>query len=463
VVTYLSRVSYMLQQGLFVADLAYLLDEGAPSSQPFWGGGLEPAPPEGYDYDTVNADALLNRMTVGDDGRLLMPDGMSYRILVLPRTDRMRPELLRKIRSLAAGGAIVVGPKPQRSPSLQGGAEAADLQVQALANELWGDLDGVTRNKRYFGKGLMIWGLPLKEVLSLANIPKDAEFAGPLDSHLGWIHRRAVEADIYFVANLTDRPQEIRARFRVEGKEAELWHPDTGEIEPAAYSISGKRTAVPLDLRERESVFVVFRRPAVAPARGRTLALGPILSIMDGPWDVAFPSGFGAPEKIRLEKLESWTASPDAGVKYFSGTATYTKTVEIEEDWLTPDGWLTPNDGIALNLGVVKDIAQVSINGRPVTTLWKPPYRADVTKFLKPGENRLEIRVTNQWTNRLLGDRGLGPEKRVLAPAAGGMGSFGPPPALAESGLLGPVTLEQIGRFYLDERPDDSYQRGDEE
>ncbi len=141
----------MLQQGLFVADLAYLLPEGAPSTMPFWGDGLQPAPPEGYDYDYINTDVVLNRMSVKDDGRLALPDGMSYRVLVLPEIDRMTLPVLRKIRELVAGGATVVGPKPVRCPGLAGYPNA-DREVQALAAEIWGDMDGVSRTSAFTGK-----------------------------------------------------------------------------------------------------------------------------------------------------------------------------------------------------------------------------------------------------------------------------------------------------------------------
>jgi hypothetical protein len=439
VMTYLARTSYLLQQGLFAADFAYLLNEGAPSSQPFWGAGLQPAVPDGYDYDTVNADVLLSRMTVSNDGRLVLPDGMSYRILVLPQIDRIRPELLRKIRDLVAGGATVCGPKPVMSPSLQNGAERADIEVQALANEIWGDLDGAQRNKNFYGKGLVTWGLPLSEVLSLVNLPRDAEFAGPPDSTVAWIHRRAGNAEIYFVANRMDRAQAIQARFRVDGKEAELWHPDTGVIEPADYSIEGGRTTVSLHLDQRESVFVVFRRPAASRSRALPRASFRTVASLSGPWELTFPPNLGAPEKIKVAELESWTANPNEGVKYFSGTATYTRTAQVSRDWLKPGSKLL------LDLGTVKDVAQVSINGRPVATLWKPPYEADVSGAVKAGRNLLEIKITNQWTNRQAGDRSVPPEKRVLAPSSGGAAGLGPPQTLSDSGLLGPVTLRFSG------------------
>ncbi|MBN1818867.1 MAG: hypothetical protein JW828_16005 [Sedimentisphaerales bacterium] len=438
VTTYLSRISYMLQKGLFVADVAYLLNEGAPSSQPFWGAGLQPTLPEGYDYDTINSDVLLNRMTVSENGRLVLPDGMSYKVLVLPQTDRIRPELLRKIRRFVDAGAILVGPKPAMSPSLQNGAENADLEVKALADAIWGDLDGVQRNTHYYGKGRVTWGLPLEDVLSTAGIARDAEFAGPLDASIVWIHRRLGDTDIYFVANRTDRLQKIESRFRVEGRDVELWHPDTGAIEPAGYKIADGRTTVPLQLDPRESVFVVFRRPAASPSRILPQPTTAALATLDGPWEVVFQPNLGAPEKIRLERLESWTKNSDEGVKYFSGTATYTKTVQVPQDWLKP------GTGIVLDLGTVKDIAQISINGKPAATLWKPPYRHDISKFLKTGANRFEISVTNQWTNRRIGDGELDPERRVLSSPPSWMDRFGPPKIPAESGLIGPVTVVSI-------------------
>src|SRR6185436_4202120 len=202
--TYLARSSFLLQQGLFVADIAYLLNEGAPSTLPIWGAGLQPKPPEGYDYDAVNADVLLNRMSIDESGRLLLPDGMSYRVLVLPQVEQMRPELLRKIRALVAGGATVVGQRPWQSPSLAG-QPGADREVRALAAELWGDLDGVSRTVHPYGKGRVVWGLSLQETLNSLGIVKDFDSSRVLDGELAWVHRRTGDADIYYVANLTDR------------------------------------------------------------------------------------------------------------------------------------------------------------------------------------------------------------------------------------------------------------------
>jgi alpha-L-rhamnosidase/F5/8 type C domain len=437
--TYLARNSYMLQQGLFVADLAYLLPEGAPSSQPFWGPGLQPAPPDGYDYDCINTDVLLNRISVASDGRLMLPDGMSYRVLVLPQIDRMTPQVLRKIRDLVAGGATIVGPKPIASPSLADYPKA-DAEVQSLAAEVWGDLDGVMRNQRGYGKGKVVWNFPLAQVLSSLQTPRDFECNKPVDAEILWIHRHTTDGDIYFVVNQSDHPQEINARFRVSGKQAEIWRPDSGLIEPTNYSIEDGRIIVPLHLDERESLFVVFRQNSSTPQHTTPHAQTSTLATISGPWDITFPPNFGAPAKIQLADLESWTANSDPGVKYFSGTATYTHDLPAD------DKWFHPGEKILLNLGEVRDLAEVSVNGKPLATLWKPPYEVDVTDALKPGANQLEVKATNEWTNRIVGDRSLPPEKKVLpqdpgAAAGARRGGFGGAPAANESGLLGPVTI----------------------
>jgi hypothetical protein len=441
VMDYFSRTSFMLQQGLFVADFAYLLNEGAPSTPPIWGAGLQPAVPEGHDFDYINADVLLNRMTVASDGRLTLPDGMSYRILVLPQTDVMRPELLRKLRELVAGGATVVGPRPSKSPSLSG-YPATDNEVAQLAAELWGDIDGVSRNYHRLGKGQVIYGLPLTAVLRAVNLAPDFEYAGGLGVEMAWMHRRTANADIYYVANLSDRAQDFEMRFRVAGRSAEIWRPDSGEIEPAGYAIAGGRATVPLHLDERELVFVVFRSAAGQLSRQMTAVSSSTLATIAGPWDVTFPPNLGAPEKIQLTNLAPWSAHADNGVKFFSGTATYSRSVQVQQ------AWLASGNKVFLDLGAVNDLAEVVVNGMPVATTWKPPYRVDVTRALRAGANDLQINVTNQWNNRILGDRGAPRGQTVLSAAggarggAGGRGGGQPP----ESGLLGPVRLITVSQ-----------------
>jgi hypothetical protein len=434
--SYLARESHLLQQGQFVADLAYLLNEGAPSTPPIWAAGTVPTPPEGFDFDFINADVLLNRLSVSTDGRLVLPDGMSYRALVLPPTDRMRPELLKKIRELVYGGAILLGPKPTRSPSLANYPDA-DAEVRALAAEIWGDLDGVSRTIRYVGKGRVVWGWSPAETLAAAKITKDFDYAKGLDADVVWLHRRTKDADIYYVANTTDHARDFDARFRVAGREAELFHPDTGATEPADYAIAGDRTVVPLRLAERESVFVVFRRAASTPSRTTSRPSTMTIATLDGGWAVTFPEKLGAPAKIQLAPLASLTTSTDDGVKFFSGTATYMKTFSAKSEWLQAGATTF------IDLGRVGDIAEVTLNGHALGQLWKAPYRLDISSVLQAGENQLAIKVTNQWTNRIAGDRAAAAEKKVLAelPPGRGGGGFGGPAPLPESGLIGPVTL----------------------
>jgi len=471
--TYVARVSYMLQQGSPVADLAYLLPEGAPSTMPFWGDGLQPAPPAGYDYDLLNTDILLHHTSVVDgrvhvEGSAEMPNGLSYRILVLPPTTLMTPEVLHKLRDLVAAGATIVGPRPTSSPSLAHGSDA-DVQVHSMATDLWGDMDGVTLNQHMFGKGRTYWGLTLDEVLTRLKTTPDFAASGSLDNPPAWVHRKTADSDIYFVANQADVPVHLDARFRVSGKDVQVWRPMDGAmtsdktrnaaaytsmvrmpdrsgnhqpgIGPALYTTPADLTEVPLDLAERESVFVIFRNAAPAPSRTAMAPAQTKLISINGPWILTFPPNWGAPASVPMIKLTSWTDSADAGVKYFSGTATYTKTVQA------PASWFKPGQHIWIDMGKVRDIAEVKVNGKSAGLTWAPPYRVDVTAALKPGANKLEIAVTNEWTNRQIGDRLLPVEKRILAqPGVPGapavLTGFGLGPQIPpESGLLGNVTL----------------------
>jgi hypothetical protein len=324
-------------------------------------------------------------------------------------------------------------------------------------------------NQHSFGKGMTYWGITLDEVLTRLKSAPDFASSGSLDNPPAWVHRHTPDADIYFVANQADAPVHLDARFRVAGKDVQIWRPMDGAmtddkpgntvgytsgariadrsgnrqpgIEPAAYVAGAGFTEVPLDLAERESVFVVFRNAAAAPERMASKPAETKLATLSGPWTLSFPAKWGAPASVQMPQLTSWTDSSDAGVKYFSGTATYSKTVQA------PASWFRPGQHIWIDLAKVRDIAEVKVNGKPMGLTWAPPYRVDVSAALKPGANRLEIEVTNQWTNRLMGDRLLPVEKRILAQpgapgaAVGGGGfSFGPqtPP---ESGLLGDVTF----------------------
>lgn len=438
--TYVARISYLLQQGRFVADIAYLLPQGAPSTMPFWGPGLQPALPSGYDFDWINTDVLLHRISAGNDGRLQLPDGMSYRILALPQTDQMTPEVLRKLHELVAGGATIVGPRPLRAPGLAD-YPRADAEVQTLAMDLWGDMDGITKNRHTYGKGSVVWGLPLQEVLTSMDVAPDFTSNNLPDAPVHWIHRHADFTDIYFVVNGADASQQIDARFRITGAVPHLWHPDTGAIEPVSYSIGTDSTTVSLTLAVRESVFVVFDHGAAPQSAVHLAPATKPLAQITSPWDVSFPKNLGAPAQIHLSHLESWTDDAQPGVKYFSGTATYTTTLNAAASWFHS------GQKLYLNLGDVRDLARVTLNGTELGVLWKPPYRIDVTSLLKPGKNLLRVSVTNEWTNRIVGDKLLPPESRVLPgdkelPETAQRGPFAGPREPVPSGLIGPVSIE---------------------
>src|SRR6185437_4951607 len=305
-------------------------------------------------------------------------------------------------------------------------------------NEVWGGIDGKSITEHAFGKGKVYSGRTVQEILDLEKVAPDFEYNRPhIDTELVWIHRHMGDSDIYFVANQKARAEDVETRFRVDGREAELWHPDTGEMEAAEYKIENGRTLVPLHLDPDGSVFVVFRHAAAGPSRTLPHPVSAQLATVEGPWQVNFPANWGAPPEITLDKLASWTASAEDGVKYFSGTATYLKEINAPEEWFASGA------KIMLDLGTVKEIAELSVNGKPVGgILWKPPFHADVTGLLKPGPNRLEIKVTNLWPNRIIVDQQPNAAKHYTWTDYRPYTKDSP---LLESGLIGPVTIARLG------------------
>ena len=640
---YVARCQTMLRQGLFVADLGYFTGEDAPVDTKVGPKELNPTPPQGYDYDVANAEAILTRMKV-ENGRIVLPDGMSYRVLVLPDQKTMTLEVMRKIRDLVEQGMCLVGPKPEHTPNLVG-YPASDEELRRIAGEVWGGLDGKTVTERTFGTGRVFWGQPLTAVLDKLNLRPDFEFtARSGDAPINYIHRHVGDADVYFVANCRRRSEDVVCTFRVEGKQPEFWNAETGEITPAViYDLVDGRVRVPVRLGPAGSVFVVFRSPAPAqhqravakdgktlvgtepfpvppaglhrgvtnnftisvwvkpdldgslptvgapaggfgdffgsagyivyPPAGETAygaghaacglnavrngvalferATGnptPVLSVrtplagwthlavvykagvpslyvngklarqgsksgkvvhpgigeayqsdgagyfeghmsepelftnalgedriqqlaaagvpkpeeppalepaggtkaelliwqdgrytlrdsagrtspvqvsgigrpleLAGPWRVSFPPNLGAPPEVTLPELMSLHKHSEAGVKYFSGTATYTKRFSVAAN-ATAGG-----KRLYLDLGWVEVIAEVRLNGRDLGTLWKPPYRVDITDAVRSGDNDLEIRVTNLWPNRLIGDEQLPPENEYSSGGPGGAMDF---------------------------------------
>ncbi len=457
---YFSRCCYMLQQGLPVADVCYYYGDDAPNlvasrrigpkPERLDGktcahcGRPNPAPADalgaGYDYDVVNSDVILTRMEV-KHGRLTLPEGVSYALLVLPDRPDMPRAVLEKIEKLVRKGATVLGPKPVRSPTLAD-YPRCDERVRSLADLLWGVCDGQQARERAYGKGWIVWHRNrVREILRQRGIAPDFAFSGADKGvDLDYVHRRTAGADVFFVSNKHLREVEADCVFRVVGRQPQFWFPDTGEIRKCdAFEISPDRTRLTLRLPPAGSLFVVFAgRPESARAAEQLTAAASVAAPLEivGPWEVRFPPNLGAPPSRTFGKLVSWTSVPEDGVKYFSGTATYVKDFELPADAL-PRG-----RRVILDLGQLRNVAEVTLNGRHLGILWKPPFEVDVTGVIRSGRNQLEIELTNLWANRLVGDARL-PEQQRLMRMAQRLPVQGP----LESGLLGPVLLRFEARL----------------
>nr|WP_165419973.1 glycosyl hydrolase [Edaphobacter modestus] len=421
---YLGRSAFLLQQGLFVADALYYRGDGIGQIEQR---KTEPTlPAEGYDHDNINLDALLHRLTVSD-GRLMLPDGMSYRMLVLPANVPMSPEALMKIAGMVRGGAIVVGPKPT---GIAGRVLRAEVkrEFDATVAELWSDR--IEDGKIFSGRA--------EEALHALKLQPDFEYSGLSDrGTIDWIHRRAGKVDIYFVASKWDAEEKIAATFRVAGRQPELWDPVTGEIRDArSFTQADGRTTVPLEFGPRGSVFVVFRRPISTRVAGKSQSNYPELHKLQelkGSWQVAFDPKWGGPASVTFGSLVDWTKRPEWEIQHYSGAARYTKSFTLAA---APKS----NSRIMLDLGEVHEVASVRLNGRDVGVVWTKPARIDITKFAHEGENMLEIKVVNLWPNRLIGDAGLSAEKRLTET---NVHKFSEKTPLYPSGLDGPVVLER--------------------
>ncbi len=431
-VTYLARCSYMLQQGHFNADVAYFYGEEGPLTAVY---GWKPAQdlPEGYAFDFVNSDVILNHLTFSD-GRLVTPGGTSYRILYLGgRSQRMTLPVLEQLAKLVRQGAVIVGNKPVDSPSL------ADDEVRfhKLADLLFGRKSQPAGAVHKLGKGRVYIGMSANDVLRALNVPKDFEYTKPSsDTELMFVDRKLNDGEIYFVDNRKGRAEQFDATFRVTGKAPELWDPATGKTEPVAYKIADGRTTVPLQLDPNGSTFVVFTKPTSETSLELPAAKESQVSSLDDAlnsnWEVSFQPGRGAPESAQFDSLTSWSENANEGIRYFSGTATYSRRFDI------PENALKAGSHYWLDLGEVKDVAEVAVNGKYVGILWKTPFKADVTDALKPGSNTILIQVTNLWVNRLIGDQQPYAVKKYT------FTDFTPYKAdsrLLPSGLLGPVHL----------------------
>jgi hypothetical protein len=415
---YLGRSSYLLQLGKFIADIVYYYGEDNNITSIF--NKKLPDIPEGYKYDFINSDALINLLSV-KDGQLVTPNGMHYRILVLDSNARKIPlTVLRKLNQLAKAGARIAGVRPVGSPTLSDNQQEFDR----LVNEIW-----------KAGNPKITSAVPLSELLHSYGISPDFAYSKPSDdTKLLFVHRQTNDRDIYWINNRNDRKESIEADFRIDGKEPELWHPENGKTEPVSYNMANGITRITLNLSPQDAVFVIFKNMTTR----KSLQVQPNteneLAVLSGPWDVHFQANRGAPASANFDELKSFASSDDPGIKYFSGTASYSKTIRVEQNWLAN------KSAIWIDLGDVKNLAEIFVNGKSLGIVWKKPFRAELTGALKAGDNKLEIRVTNLWVNRLIGDAQPGANKLTFTT----MPFYQANSPLQPSGLLGPVRIIDV-------------------
>ena len=301
-----------------------------------------------------------------------------YKILYLKRADLMLSEHVAKLCELADKGAKIYAPKPLRSPSLKN-AEEADKTLQALTQKYWGS-----------GK--------IHELKDLDNGLKAIVPDCKLNDGFLFNRTKIGNDDYYFISNQKKEARETSIQFRISGKLPEIWNPATGAISDAANwkVFDNGTTEVQLSMDPVGSVFVVFRKPT--SLKGLSTPKPSFNQVaIDGKWTVNFDSYWGPKQPVIMDSLKAWNESSNNEIKYFSGTAIYKKEFTISKSEIS-------TNQLFLNLGQVEIFAKVTLNGKELGTLWKPPYRIEITKAIQAGRNKLEIEVTNQWVNRLIGD-----------------------------------------------------------
>jgi hypothetical protein len=447
--TYLARCQYMLRQGLFAADVLYFCGETIPNFTL-----IDRKPVSGFDFDVINAQALLSRAET-KDGRVTLPDGMSYAYLVIPEGIGMAMTMpvLQKIASLVEGGATLVGLAPKHTPGLKD-FPACDAELKKLADALWG-VERTASGTRKVGKGRVIWGTELEDVIKADGLAAACEIRGVSpDAKVDWIHRRLENADIFFVASGSEKQIEFEAAFRIEGKAPELWDPVTGNVrELPDFYTDVHHIIVPMRLEAYQSFFVVFRK-VTADKQGTQQKNFPDyeeVTSLGGPWQIAFDPDWGGPAEVTFDELEDWSKRPEDGIRHYSGTATYRMKFDLVGK---------TSGKLYLDLGTVKNIAQVRLNGKELGVVWTDPWRVAIGGAVRERENELEIEVVNLWPNRLIGDGKLPKDQRRTVtnvrtydatlpkdfvdwgcPVCDERQKTGKRPELLPSGLLGPVRI----------------------
>jgi hypothetical protein len=489
---YLNRAQFLLQQGLPVADVLYYYGDNVPNFVRLKRDDPAQVLP-GFDYDVTSTDGLLHRLSI-TSGNLQTTGGIHYRALVLPRSHILPLAALELAERYVQAGGVLIGDRPLRS---QGVVPESDARKFAqITDALWTTCERSVDHHVLIGKGQLFCADSFRDALKTIHLSPDFEVPADQTAALDYIHRRSPAGDIYFIRNTQPRPLQTTVTLRVTGRQPEAFDAVTGEIHQTLLftATADHRTKVSLALEPYGSVFLLFRHPAAknyvtsitrdgttiyssgeSPERMSspgTLAVEneggtPVLHTADTgayevtfangqirrvnaertsniqiskAWSLTFPPGWGAPSQLQLDSLQSWTESNDPGVRYFSGTATYRTTINLT------DSFLAGRNAIWLDLGEVHEVAAVRINGRSAAILWKAPYSLRADPLLHPGENTIEVDVTNLWPNRLIGDAQSPNGKHYTWT---NIRKYTKDSPLLPSGLLGPVVLHTVYRLPL--------------
>lgn len=427
---YVARCQYLLRSGRFVADVLFYNGDVTPNlvQQKH----IDPSLGKGYDYDVCNEEVLLTRVST-KNGRIVLPDGMSYAVLVLPDTPRMPLKVLQKISELVKAGATVIGPKPVQDSGLQNFPQC-DKDIEALAGRLWGNIDGKNITQHTYGNGKIIYGETIRQVLLAKDIQPDFEYDGDAATWLDFIHRSTPEAEIYFVINRHGKSVASNCTFKVKDRAPEIWDAVSGKVKSKLnYRLEKDRITIPLKFETFQSWFVVFPKTSKlgTPSKETNFPELRVIKELTGAWQVNFDKKWGGPASAEFDSLQDWSKNDDERIRYYSGKATYHKKFAYSGDLDKP---------VYLDLGVVKDIADVTVNGKRLGIIWTAPWQIDISPALKQGDNNLQIEVINLWPNRLIGDAALPFEKRLTHTNI----QFKKDAPLLASGLLGPVVLKTI-------------------
>jgi hypothetical protein len=488
---YLNRAQFLLQQGLPVADVLYYYGDNVPNFVRLKRDDPAQVLP-GFDYDVTSTDGLLHRLSI-TSGNLQTTGGIHYRALVLPRSRILPLAALEMAQRYVQAGGILIGVRPLRSQGVV--AETEAKKFSRIVDALWTACEKSPGHHVAIDKGQLFCTDSSRNALKTINLPPDFDAPEDQIASLDYIHRRSADADIYFIRNTQPKSLQTTVTLRIDGRQPEIFDAVTGEVYQTLLftATADHRTRLSLALEPYGSVFVLFRHPTAknhvtSIARDSTIIYSgehpdrmslpfslmveneggtPVLLTPDAgayevtfangqarrvnaertsdiplykAWTLAFPPNWGAPPQLQLNSLRSWTESTDAGVRYFSGTATYRTTVNLT------GLQLAERNSLWLDLGEVHEVAAVRINGKAAAIIWKAPYSLRADPLLHAGENTIEVDVTNLWPNRLIGDAQLPDGKHYTWT---NIRKYTKDSPLLPSGLLGPVVLHTVYRLPL--------------